>query len=441
MAVMCVLRSTPRSLDQHYGRPSFPLPNGMVVFDYSFYNKNKLWLKYYRRGRSFEIDTDRPSSLRLYGIMLRSIASRGGGPGSRWTYLHAYGRSWKASTQQGSAQSQGYQQLIYSMTDLHYDDPLGHDDIYNIDDSDDIYIMTDFPVSQTAPTHSVQGGYQDQRALRRTSRGYRSESSYLRRLSSRKSKQQEARRDFRQWKSRCKDSSLRTHGDQNPNPLICPKPAAQHRFISQSRRFPQGYNQLRHVEKPAAVPVPTGFPLQLATWNVEGLRETAKYDQILSFLTSKQLHLLAVQETKCESVSTFCKSGWEILHSGASNAKHHAVGFLVSPSLRLHAYHFLAHSPRICEITIRTNSHPVTVFSIYAPSTVEDSTEDQARKEHFWAQLDSIMSEHSNSHLIILGITTPDSIPPLTQIKTTSAPMSGAKGKVFQIQIGTTLSF
>ena len=29
---------------------SFTLPNGMIVYNYAFYGKNKLWLKYYRRG-------------------------------------------------------------------------------------------------------------------------------------------------------------------------------------------------------------------------------------------------------------------------------------------------------------------------------------------------------------------------------------------------------
>ena len=187
-------------------------------------------------------------------------------------------------------------------------------------------------------------------------------------------------------------------------PLICPKPAALGRLLSQSRSFPQGYNQLRYSDKPHSVPVPTGFSLQLASWNVEGLRETAKYDQILSFISSRQVHLLAVQETKTESVSTFCKSGWEILHSGAFHSKHHGVGFFIAPALRPHVNNFLAHSPRICEITIQTNPHPITVFSIYAPSTVEDSSEDQTRKEYFWTQLDSIITEHPNSsHLIILG--------------------------------------
>ena len=78
------------------------------------------------------------------------------------------------------------------------------------------------------------------------------------------------------------------------------------------------------------------------------------------------------------------------MHSGASNARHHGVGFFVSLGLRPHVSSFLAHTCRICELTIRTNPHPITVFFIYAPSTVEDATEDVARKKRF-------------SHLLILG--------------------------------------
>ena len=189
---------TPTSRSKMW-KSSFTLPNGMIVFDCSFYGKNKLWIKYYRRGRSFEIETDRALSPRLYGIMLRSIASRGGGPGSRWTYLQTYGRAWKSCARKDYSQNPGHDDQIYSTTDLHYDDPSGHDDIYNMDDSDDIYIMADFPLDESAQHHSVQSGYQDRRALRGTSRGYRSESAILRRLASRKTKQQEARRDYRQW--------------------------------------------------------------------------------------------------------------------------------------------------------------------------------------------------------------------------------------------------
>ena len=57
----------------------------------------------------------------------------------------------------------------------------------------------------------------------------------------------------------CKEAPFRTHGGQNPKPLTCPKPAAQTRIMSQSRKFSKGANQLRNVNKPAAIPVPTGF--------------------------------------------------------------------------------------------------------------------------------------------------------------------------------------
>ena len=170
------------------------------------------------------------------------------------------------------------------------------------------------------------------------------------------------------------------------------------------RKFSKGTNQLRQSDKSTSVPLPTGFDINIATWNVEGLREISKYDQILIFLTSGSIHLLAAQETKSESVHTFTKAGWEILHSGSATAKHHGVGFFVSPSLRPHVSNFLAHSPRICEITIHTNPHPITIFSIYVPSTVEDSTEDVARKEFFWSQLDSIITDRKNSsQLLIFG--------------------------------------
>ena len=75
-------------------RNSFTTPNGMMVFDYAFYGKDKLWLKYYRRGLAYEVDTNRSASPRLYGTMLRSVASFGGGPGSRWTCFRSFKPFW-----------------------------------------------------------------------------------------------------------------------------------------------------------------------------------------------------------------------------------------------------------------------------------------------------------------------------------------------------------
>ena len=374
----------------------------MIVFRYAFYGKGKLWLTYYRRGQSYEIETSRPESPRLYGTMLRSVASCGGGPGSRWTYFRSFKPYWPRPS--NSMVSPGSAQHIYDWNHLRYEGP-GPDDIY-VSDVDDEY--DDAGPMNLHWDHighvGVPCGYQDRRALRGSHRGTRSEASKYRRFTSWKQNQRDSRQDYRIWKSSYKDSTLRTHGDQNPKPLICPKSTAQIRLQSQASSFGNRANQLRNSCKDIAAPLPTGFDIHIATWNVEGLREVAKYDQVLSFLRHRNIHLLAVQETKSDSINTFNKSGWEILHSGASNAKHHGVGFFVSPSLRPHVHSFLAHSPRICEITVRTNPHPITVFSIYAPSTVEDSSEDVARKEFFWSQLDGIITDHKNSsHVVILG--------------------------------------
>ena len=179
------------------------------------------------------------------------------------------------------------------------------------------------------PPLPVQSGYQDRCTLRGTHRGTRSFDALARRFINWKAKQVTSRRDFRAWKSHHnKDSTLRTHGDQNPKPLVCPKPAVEIRLRSQAKSFTDHSNRLRSSNKKVALPTPTGFDLNIATWNVEGLREISKCDQILTFSVSKNIHLLAAQETKSDSVNTFQKSGGEILHSGSSDTKHDGRGFL-----------------------------------------------------------------------------------------------------------------
>ena len=140
------------------------------------------------------------------------------------------------------------------------------------------------------------------------------------------------------------------------------------------------------------------------TWNVEGLRETAKYDLILKFCIKHKVSLLCAQETKATSSYSFCRSGWEILLSGHPKEVHHGVGFFVSPTLRSHTRDFKPHSSRICELTLDTLPHPITVFNIYAPSTIEDAEEDRRRKTSFWEDLAELLINHPNSsHILLMG--------------------------------------
>ena len=171
----------------------------MVVFAYSFYGNQNLWVKYYRRGLSLEIETDGASSPRLYGMMLRSVASRECGPGSRWTYFLDSSRHWNArasanSSMMGASMRRTH---IYEWSHLSYGGASPFDNIYDIDDEDNIYDWygpEDHEFKRTpVPAQCV---YQDRCALRGTHRGTRSSDALVRRFTNWKPKQLSSRRDF-----------------------------------------------------------------------------------------------------------------------------------------------------------------------------------------------------------------------------------------------------
>ena len=195
-----------------------------------------------------------------------------------------------------------------------------------------------------------------------TQRGMRSYESNLRRIQAWKDARREGRRDYRLWKSSIRDSTLRVHGGPNPQPPIHPKPTYVERLFKASRSVPPTNQTIqlhkhRFVSSKCTIPLPTKTNLHVLSWNVEGLKETSKYDQIISFCKTNNVSLLCAQETKAESSHTFCKSGWGILMSGLPSDKHHGVGFFVSPQLCSHVSDCVPHSLRIAEITVNTLPH------------------------------------------------------------------------------------
>ena len=116
---------------------SFTLPNGMIIFNYAFYGKDKLWIKYYRRGLACQADTSRSSSPRLCGKMLRSVASFGGGPGSRWTYFRKFKPFWTGPSSCSTTDPPGRAPDIYEWNHLRYE-VSGPHDIYVSDVDNDV---------------------------------------------------------------------------------------------------------------------------------------------------------------------------------------------------------------------------------------------------------------------------------------------------------------
>ena len=314
-----------------------------------------MWLYATRRGSSFELETAQRESPTLYGTVCRAVASRGGGPGDRWQHVKSHDGMWRRWAKPDNT---------YVSQHLRYEKPSGY---------------------QHREAH---GG--------NTQRGCRSLSAYQRRLTAWKDSRLQGRRDFRQWKASLKDTTLRVHGGQNPKPLIHPRPTYVDSFVKSAKALPKNsytthVHTKRSVTDRCSIPTPTSTALSLWTWNVEGLRETAKYDSIISFCRAKNVSLLCAQETKAESSQYFNKNGWKILMSGLPTERHHGVGSFVSPWLRSHVSDFIPHSPRIAEITVNTLPHKINVLNVYAPSLVEDPDNDRDRKMKFWSQLEDIV--------------------------------------------------
>ena len=163
--------------------------------------------------------------------------------------------------------------------------------------------------------YDVPSGYQHRAAHGGGSnRGFRSKEAYDRRKEAWKSSRLLGRRDFRIWKSEIKDSTMRVHGGANPQPPIHPRPTYVERFRKFQTRLPTQSQTIqshstRSATSDVSVPLPTNTDVHVLTWNVEGLRESAKYDAILTFCKLKSVSLLCAQETKAESSYFFIKNG------------------------------------------------------------------------------------------------------------------------------------
>ena len=305
---------------------------------------------------------------------MRAVASKGGGPGSRW---HLY----------------------------RYYDRLLHNPKVNTHDTYDMEHLR-YGVSDAEDCHR---GCQHREAHRGNSRGVRSDSAIERRRELAKTKRAQGRRDFRMWKSGCKDATRRVPGGPHPLPPAYPKPTSTVRLLKQlnpcrARSLRHAPHQSRDINSKLSFPLPTGTQVKIATWNVEGLQEVAKYDQLLLFARQQGIDIIMAQETRATSSHTFTKHGWEILHSGHPQARYHGVGFFVSPKMRQHVNDFKPHSPRICEITLNTRPRKITLLNVYAPSQVEDAEMDRQRKSAFWTDLNELIVAHDNlDHLVLAG--------------------------------------
>ena len=241
----------------------------------------------YRRGFSFQIETSRRESPTLYGITRRAVASKGGEPGSRW-HLQHYGsmplRYHRASDDD-----------TYLTTHLHYS---GVQDTGRDDSSHPTYLHYEGrePREPSGYQHRSRGSlYTIQRAtLCRCAR------AALPPMGGRQKNSPTGSQYHRIWKRSLQDSTLRVHGGLNPLPPIHPRPTYVERHyknIKQASRYSliHPINHSRSIQNSLTVPLPTSTHLRIMSWNVEGLKETAKYDSIIRFCSQHTKFLSCAQ--------------------------------------------------------------------------------------------------------------------------------------------------
>ena len=231
-------------------KQSFFIPNGVRIFDYQFYGRECLWIHFIRRAKPSYMNVSRYDSPRLYGITLRAVASRGGGPGCRW---HSESkRLWRQSMSTLPSKNTYDRNPLTETTDD------GDNTQWNIDTNGFSPERDGHRAELDELQQSSQRGYQNRDTHGGSSRGVRSQAAKSRRHDRWKQKQLASRQDYRQWESQQTGSTLRTHGGSFLKPPTCSQPTID-RLMHISRKADCNFNQLRYCDKQSAPSLPSGF--------------------------------------------------------------------------------------------------------------------------------------------------------------------------------------
>ena len=222
----------------------------------------------------------------------------------------------------------------------------------------------------------------------------RSPEAKQRRLNAYREARRMSRCQYREW-----ITSLRNTGKFTPAPCsipsqgVTPSSSQTQRATRVLQRQPlmggrQAWfkNYVTHPSPDKSL-LPLGtrhFQWRIASWNVQGLKEVLKCDEITQHMTTNNIHILCLSETHQTKSDQWKKNGYQFYFSGNSQGPYAGVGFVISPIALPFVHGFLAISDRICRVSIRAQPRTLVLFSVYAPSQMQDVTADLQRKTQFW---------------------------------------------------------
>ena len=247
---------------------------------------------------------------------------------------------------------------------------------------------------------------------RKTHQCLRSTRAMLSRQSRYQADRSESRRQYRKWiQDALEDGKFTLVHPRHPPKRVMNSPEQIQRAYGRTRAPTVGSRA--HLFKSYVQPSLLDLPPRLLTWrpernqlhvvtfNIETLVGHGKQEALADFVRKRAIDILAVQETKSTSSDERRVAGGKLLLSGTPSEHMAGVGFFIpARSLPLVA-DFLPYSGRIASLTLRTQPLPTHLITLYAPSQLVDPAADEARKDHFWDELQTFHNNLSRPSLIV----------------------------------------
>ena len=354
------------TLHSRFRTPALQLSNGMLVHHFLWCQEHlSVW--FYRRGvRHYQV---------YYGNKAHNL----------YNHIHT---ARAASGKPGGHDSQP--RLLQNFFALH-----GLDNRYNLDHSG----------HESRSASGVKYPHDNCRSLE----------ARHRRHQLRNDRRRQSRREYRTWISSVLEGGKFTLAQpRRPLKRVTNSPDQLRRAYSSQRRHPTIGSRAalyRHYVQPSLLDMPSRHLswrpsnnlLTVATWNIESLIGLGKHQALAEFVTKKGLDILCLQETKSTASNEIFAKGGKYLLSGTPTDPAAGVGFFVPAKTLPLVFDFIPFSSRVAALLLRTQPLPTIILTIYAPSMLQDSSQDLTRKQKFWDELPKFLQQLPRPATIVLA--------------------------------------
>ena len=141
--------------------------------------------------------------------------------------------------------------------------------------------------------------------------------------------------------------------------------------------------------------------MKIGTFNVRGLLDKQKLEDLTEDLESYDLDILAVQETHIRGTHKIALGNkYTLYNTGSIEHSYHGVGIIVKNK---YSAKFVVISERVCKITVESPKFKTTVISAYAP-TLTKSHKQPKLADNFYSDLQLALDQTPKYNHIFIGL-------------------------------------